>query len=210
MAMQALLNNGDEVLVPAPDYPLWTAAVSLGGGTPRHYLCDEGAGWLPDLDDIRGKITPQHARHRHHQSEQSDRRAVSDRAAAGNPGDRAPAPADRLCRRDLRQGAVRRRDAHLDRLAGRRCAVRHLQRPVEELPRLRLPLRLADRVGRKAPCQGLHRRPQHAGLDAPVFQRAGAVCDPDRAGRLPEHQRSGRAERAAVAPARSGARAADR
>ncbi len=58
MAMQALLNNGDEVLVPAPDYPLWTAAVTLAGGTPRHYLCDEGAGWLPDLADIRGKITP--------------------------------------------------------------------------------------------------------------------------------------------------------
>ncbi|MCX7897852.1 MAG: pyridoxal phosphate-dependent aminotransferase [Rhodocyclaceae bacterium] len=58
MAMQGLLNNGDEVLVPAPDYPLWTAAVSLSGGTPRHYLCDEGAGWLPDLDDIRAKITP--------------------------------------------------------------------------------------------------------------------------------------------------------
>lgn len=58
MSMQALLNNGDEVLIPAPDYPLWTAAVSLSGGTPRHYLCDEGAGWLPDLDDIRAKITP--------------------------------------------------------------------------------------------------------------------------------------------------------
>jgi alanine-synthesizing transaminase len=59
MAMQALLNNGDEVLVPAPDYPLWTAAVTLAGGTPRHYICDEGAGWLPDLADIRGKITAQ-------------------------------------------------------------------------------------------------------------------------------------------------------
>jgi alanine-synthesizing transaminase len=58
MAMNALLNAGDEVLVPAPDYPLWTAAVSLSSGTPRHYLCDEGSGWLPDLDDIRTKITP--------------------------------------------------------------------------------------------------------------------------------------------------------
>lgn len=58
LAMQALLDDGDEVLVPAPDYPLWTAAVSLGGGRPRHYVCDEGAGWLPDLDDIRSKITP--------------------------------------------------------------------------------------------------------------------------------------------------------
>ena len=56
LAMQALLNNGEEVLVPAPDYPLWTAAVSLGGGTPRHYICDEGAGWLPDLADIRAKV----------------------------------------------------------------------------------------------------------------------------------------------------------
>ena len=56
MAMQGLLDDGDEVLVPAPDYPLWTAAVSLSGGRARHYLCDEGAGWLPDLDDIRAKI----------------------------------------------------------------------------------------------------------------------------------------------------------
>ena len=58
MAMNALVNAGDEVLVPAPDYPLWTAAVSLSGGTARHYICDESAGWLPDLDDIRAKITP--------------------------------------------------------------------------------------------------------------------------------------------------------
>jgi alanine-synthesizing transaminase len=58
MAMQALLNNGDEVLVPAPDYPLWTAAVVLAGGTARHYICDEQSGWLPDLDDIRSKVTP--------------------------------------------------------------------------------------------------------------------------------------------------------
>jgi len=58
MSMQALLNNGDEVLVPAPDYPLWTAAVSLGGGKPRHYVCDEQSDWYPDLDDIRRKITP--------------------------------------------------------------------------------------------------------------------------------------------------------
>ncbi len=58
MALQALLNNGDEVLIPAPDYPLWTAAVSLSGGTPRHYRCDESSQWQPDLDDLRGKITP--------------------------------------------------------------------------------------------------------------------------------------------------------
>ena len=57
MAMQGLLNNGDEVLIPMPDYPLWTAAVSLSGGNPVHYLCDESAEWYPDLDDIRRKVT---------------------------------------------------------------------------------------------------------------------------------------------------------
>ena len=58
MSLQAMLNNGDEVLIPAPDYPLWTAATTLAGGKPVHYLCDEQAGWFPDLDDIRSKITP--------------------------------------------------------------------------------------------------------------------------------------------------------
>ena len=58
MATNALLDNGDELLLPTPDYPLWTAATSLSGGTPVHYLCDEGNGWMPDLDDIRAKITP--------------------------------------------------------------------------------------------------------------------------------------------------------
>jgi len=58
LAMNALLDDGDEVLVPAPDYPLWTAAVSLSGGRPVHYLCDESADWQPDLDDLRAKITP--------------------------------------------------------------------------------------------------------------------------------------------------------
>ncbi|UTW45689.1 pyridoxal phosphate-dependent aminotransferase [bacterium SCSIO 12696] len=57
MAMQGLLNNGDEILVPAPDYPLWTAAVTLAGGKAVHYLCDEANGWQPDLDDIRSKVS---------------------------------------------------------------------------------------------------------------------------------------------------------
>jgi alanine-synthesizing transaminase len=58
MSLNALLDTGDEVLVPAPDYPLWTAAVSLSGGRPVHYRCDEQADWLPDIDDMRAKITP--------------------------------------------------------------------------------------------------------------------------------------------------------
>jgi alanine-synthesizing transaminase len=57
MATNALLDNGDELLLPMPDYPLWTAATSLSGGTPVHYLCDEANGWMPNLDDIRAKIT---------------------------------------------------------------------------------------------------------------------------------------------------------
>ena len=57
LSMNALLNDGDEVLIPAPDYPLYTGAVALSGGTPVHYLCDENTGWLPDIDDIRSKIT---------------------------------------------------------------------------------------------------------------------------------------------------------
>jgi alanine-synthesizing transaminase len=58
MAANALLNDGDELLLPMPDYPLWTAVTSLSGGTPVHYLCDESNGWMPDLADIRRKITP--------------------------------------------------------------------------------------------------------------------------------------------------------
>lgn len=56
MSMQALLNDGDEVLIPAPDYPLWTAAVSLSGGKPVHYICDEQSDWFPDISDIESKI----------------------------------------------------------------------------------------------------------------------------------------------------------
>ncbi len=58
MATNALLDNGDELLLPSPDYPLWTAAASLSGGTPVHYRCEEGNGWMPDLNDIRAKVTP--------------------------------------------------------------------------------------------------------------------------------------------------------
>jgi alanine-synthesizing transaminase len=58
MATNGLLDDGDELLLPSPDYPLWTAAASLSGGTPVHYRCDEANGWMPDLADIRAKVTP--------------------------------------------------------------------------------------------------------------------------------------------------------
>ncbi len=58
IATNALLDQGDELLVPSPDYPLWTACTALSGGKPVHYMCDEANGWMPDLDDLRRKITP--------------------------------------------------------------------------------------------------------------------------------------------------------
>ena len=58
LCMQALLDDGDEILIPEPDYPLWTATATLAGGKPVHYICDENADWYPDLDDMRAKITP--------------------------------------------------------------------------------------------------------------------------------------------------------
>jgi len=57
-SMQALLSSGDEMLIPSPDYPLWTAAVTLSGGKPVHYVCDESSDWYPDIEDIKSKITP--------------------------------------------------------------------------------------------------------------------------------------------------------
>jgi alanine-synthesizing transaminase len=58
MSMQGLLNQGDEILIPSPDYPLWTAAVTLSGGKSVHYICDESSEWYPDIEDIKNKITP--------------------------------------------------------------------------------------------------------------------------------------------------------
>ena len=175
MAMQALLNNGDEVLVPAPDYPLWTAAVSLAGGTPRHYLCDEAAGWLPDLDDIRAQDHAAHARHRGHQSEQPDRRAVSRRRCCSEIVEIARAArADRLRRRDLRQGALRRR-ARTPR--SRRWPTTCCSSPSTACRRTTAPAATApagwSSRASKRHAQRLHRGPEHAGLDAPVRQRAG-------------------------------------
>ncbi|HHT8911952.1 TPA: aminotransferase class I/II-fold pyridoxal phosphate-dependent enzyme, partial [Burkholderia cenocepacia] len=57
MVLQAFVDDGNEILIPAPDYPLWTGAVALAGGTPVHYRCDESNGWNPDLADIESKIT---------------------------------------------------------------------------------------------------------------------------------------------------------
>nr|CBA10015.1 putative aminotransferase [Neisseria meningitidis alpha275] len=69
MSMQALLNDGDEILIPAPDYPLWTAAATLAGGTVRHYLCDEENGWVPQPCRYGSQNHAQNQSHRRHQSQ---------------------------------------------------------------------------------------------------------------------------------------------
>ena len=188
MATNALLDNGDELLLPAPDYPLWTAAASLSGGTPVHYLCDEANGWMPDLDDIRGKITPR-----------------TKGIVVINPNN----PTGALYSDELLKGIVeiaRAHDlvifadevydkvlydgveahGHRQPVGGRADA--DLQFAVQELPLVRLPRRLDGGVGRQEGRGRLHRGPEHALEHAAVRQRSGPVRDPDRAGRLPEHQ----------------------
>ena len=143
MIMQALLDEGDEVLIPAPDYPLWTAMTSLGGGTP---------GALPRRRAERLAARPRrhprqgdaaHEGDRRDQPEQSDRRGLHARGPRGHRRHRARELAARAVRRDLRPHPLRRRRAHSDGLDRARPAVPHLQRAVEDLPCRRLPLGLA-------------------------------------------------------------------
>ena len=81
LCMNALLDTGDEILIPSPDYPLWTACATLAGGTPVHYLCDEQAEWTPDLADMESKVTSNTKGHRHHQPQQPHGRCLSARGA---------------------------------------------------------------------------------------------------------------------------------
>jgi alanine-synthesizing transaminase len=92
MATNALLDIGDEMLIPAPDYPLWTAAVSLSGGKPVHYMCDEANGWMPNIDDAR------HKSHCGHQPQQSHRCALFRRSAQSHRQAGACAQSGHFCR----------------------------------------------------------------------------------------------------------------
>ena len=116
MVMQALLDEGDEVLIPAPDYPLWTAMTSLGGGTPVHYLADEQNGWQPDLEDIRAKVTPRTKAIVVINPNNPTGAVYSREVLEGIADDRARELAARALRRDLRPHPVRRRRAHSDGL----------------------------------------------------------------------------------------------
>ena len=186
LCMNALLDTGDEILIPSPDYPLWTACATLAGGTPVHYVCDEEAEWNPDLADIESKITP-----------------ATKAIVIINPNNPTGAVYPRevleqiveiarrhrshdLLGRDLRPPVHGRRGAHLDRLARARPALRDVLGPLQEPHDRGLPHRLDGALGQQALHEGLHLRHQHALQHAPVLQRAGAVRRADGARRLPE------------------------
>ncbi len=203
MTLQALLDNGDQVLIPAPDYPLWTASTSLAGGTPVHYLCDETQGWQPDIADMESKITDRTKAivviNPNNPTGAVYSREVLD--ADGRSGAQAPAAAAR--RRDLRQDPLRRRRS-TSRLAsvapGR--ADPDLQRAVEGLPGGRLPVRLAGDHRSQGTRRQLHRGHQPAGEYAAVPECARAARDSGRPRRAPEHRGPGAARRSPARAAR--------
>ena len=207
MALQGLLNDGDEVLMPAPDYPLWTAGVSLSGGTPVHYVCDESNRWMPDLDDIRAKITP-------------NTRAL----VVINPNN----PTGALYSDELLLGLIEIARQHglvifadevYDKIVydgKKHTSMAALSEDVLTVTFNSLSKSYRScgyRAGwmfisgltgeNRRNAQRLLRRARHSGLDAPVPERARPVRDPDRAGRLSKHQRPDRAERAPVQTART-------
>ncbi len=188
-AMQALLNSGDEMLVPAPDYPLWTAAVSLSSGKAVHYLCDESSDWFPDLDDIRAKITPR-------------TRGI----VIINPNN----PTGAVYSKELLQEIVEIARQHnliifadeiYDKILYDEAQHHSIAALAPDLLTVTFNgLSKTYRVagfrqgwmvlnGPKKTREGLYRRAGDAGFNASVRQRAGPACYPDGAGRLSEHQR---------------------
>ena len=124
MVLQAFLDDGNEILVPAPDYPLWTGAVTLSGGTPVHYRCDEENGWDPDLADIEAKITPNTQGIVIINPNNPTGAVYSEDTVQGPGRHRAPPPAGDLQRRDLREDPLRRRRAppHARRTPATTCS----------------------------------------------------------------------------------------
>ena len=173
MVLQAFLDDGNEILVPAPDYPLWTGAVSLSGGTPVHYRCDEENGWDPDLADIEAKITPNTQGLVIINPNNPTGAVYSEATVKGLVDIARRHELVDLQRRDLREDPLRRRRAPPHGVVRRRRrALPDLQRAVQGLPGLRLPRRLGDGLGPQAPRRGLPRGPDPAGQHADVPQRA--------------------------------------
>ena len=191
MSLRALLSDGDEVLVPAPDYPLWTAAVTLNGGKPVHYPLPAGEPLPSRSGRNRSTDHAAHARAGGHQSEQPHGCRVSARGARapGAPGRKAPA--DGVLSDEIYDGITyENTPVRADRIAGERHAVRNAVRPVEGLSCRRLSRGLGQFLGRHAACHGIPGRHGAAHVHAHVQQRAGAVRRAQRAGRLPEHHGS--------------------
>ena len=210
MTLQALLDNGDEVLIPAPDYPLWTAAVTLSGGKAVHYLCDEDNGWNPDLEDIESRIT-ERTKGIVLINPNNPTGAVYSEAIVKGFVEIARKHdlvliADEIYEKILYDGA-----RHVPRGRLRQGhPLPDLQRPVEGLPGGRVPQRLGRRDRARERAGRLPRGPDPAGQHAHVRQRACPARDPDRARRLPEHQRPDPARRPAPGPARPRPQAAER
>ena len=141
MALQGLLDAGDEVLIPSPDYPLWTGAVGLCGGRAVHYRCDEQEGWAPDLGHVAEQISPADPGAGDHQPEQPDRGGVlqADPARPARPGQAAPAAGAH--RRDLRPDPLRGRGARVRGRARPRPAGADPRRAVQDLPAGGIPVR---------------------------------------------------------------------
>jgi alanine-synthesizing transaminase len=152
MSMNALLDDGDEMLIPAPDYPLWTAVVSLSGGTPVHYRCDEAAAGCPtsptSAADRRRTRAPSSSSTRTTRPARCTRRLLQEHRRA-RAQHQLIVFADEIYDKTLYDGA----EHTASRRSPTTCCFRHLQRPVEELPLVRLPRRLDGRLGRQAPRQ---------------------------------------------------------
>ena len=178
LATNALLDEGDELLIPMPDYPLWTATTSLSGGTPVHYLCDEENGWQPDLDDIRAKITPR-------------TRGI----VIINPNNPTGAvyPKETLLKLvDIARefGLIIFADEVYDKILyedAKHIAIASLSTDV-----LTITFNSLSKAYRACGYRArprLHQGPQYARQHEALRQRAGPVGDPDRARRLPVDQR---------------------
>ena len=164
LALQGLLENDDEVLVPAPDFPLWTAAVNLCGARPVHYLCDEAADWAPDLEDLAARVTPR-TRALVVINPNNPTGAVYERGVL-----------ERMAAFARRHGLVVFADEIYDKIIyddaeyipfchpRGRPARRYLQRPVQVLPRGRVSNRLDDRQRRPTARAGLHRGAEYPGV----------------------------------------------
>ena len=173
LCMQALLDNGDEILIPAPDYPLWTATATLAGGKVVHYICDEQSDWYPDIEDIRSKIT--------------------DRTKAIviiNPNNPTGAVYPKEILEQIAQIAREKEliifSDEIYCISCTGCILRDIFRTFQIPYDRRIPYRLDDLKRSQGACEGLYRRYQDAFFHASLFQCAGTGDRTDCPRRLPE------------------------